>query len=41
MKQLPDTAHTVVLRTDFSNMDFSEFADHVDGSGVFRGFTPG
>ncbi|MEO8575615.1 MAG: hypothetical protein ABI556_02895 [Gemmatimonadales bacterium] len=37
-RALPKEIQAIENNLSIGNMDFSEFADHVDGKGVFRGF---
>jgi hypothetical protein len=37
-RALPSTIQAIENNLSIANMDFEEFADAVDGSGVFRGF---
>jgi hypothetical protein len=37
-RAVPDRIATITANLEIANMDFEEFADSVDGDGVFRGF---
>ncbi len=37
-RALPETVQAIDNNLSIANMDFHEFADAIDGTGVFRGF---
>jgi hypothetical protein len=37
-RALPNQVASITANLEIGNMDFEEFADRVDGDGVFRGF---
>ena len=37
-RALPEQVASITANLEIANMDFEEFADRVDGDGVFRGF---